>query len=71
MRRVGAYPPQLEDSDIFQMGYSNPNMNFVSCTGAVSIDVQNEQIPPLAISLPFVRVVTLSIGSKDIIKINI
>lgn len=32
-RRLGAYPPLLQSSSLFQQGYSNPEFIFQSCTG--------------------------------------
>ena len=66
MRRQGAYPPQLEGSQLFFSGYYNPNLNFLSCTGDVTTNVHDTQIPAIAKFLPFMVIVTLSIGGNDI-----
>jgi lysophospholipase L1-like esterase len=66
MRRQGAYAPQLSQSNLFFSGYSNPNLNFLSCTGDVTTQVESNQIPSIASSLPFMGLVTLSIGGNDL-----
>lgn len=65
-RRVGAYPPQLQQSSLFQRGFSNPNLNFLSCTGDITTQVMDNQIPSISSRLPSIGLVTLSIGGNDI-----